>query len=65
MTGEQCKIARKLLGWSLDGLANRFRINEMDVARGNAHSGFGRVSQSIISNLAAIRLSERNLCARG
>jgi hypothetical protein len=47
MTGEQCEIVRKFLSWSLDELANKFRINEMDVARGNAHSGFGRVSQAL------------------
>jgi ribosome-binding protein aMBF1 (putative translation factor) len=33
MTGEQCKIARKLLGWSIEELANKVRMNEMDVAR--------------------------------
>jgi ribosome-binding protein aMBF1 (putative translation factor) len=33
MTGEQCKIARKLLGWSLEELAQKVKMSEMDVAR--------------------------------
>ena len=33
ITGEQVKAARKLLGWSLEVLANKVRMSEIDIAR--------------------------------
>jgi len=33
ITGERVKAARKLLGWSLEALANKVRMSEIDIAR--------------------------------
>jgi ribosome-binding protein aMBF1 (putative translation factor) len=33
ITGEQVNAARKLLGWSLEVLANKVRMSEIDIAR--------------------------------
>jgi len=33
ITGEKCKLARKLLGWSLEVLANKVRLSEIEIAR--------------------------------
>jgi len=38
ITGEQRKAARKLLGWSLEDLANNVRMSEIDIARFEAGS---------------------------
>jgi ribosome-binding protein aMBF1 (putative translation factor) len=33
ITPEQCKSARKLLGWSPQDLAHKVRLSELDIAR--------------------------------
>jgi ribosome-binding protein aMBF1 (putative translation factor) len=33
VTPAQCKAARRLLGWSVDNLAHKVRLSELDIAR--------------------------------
>jgi hypothetical protein len=33
ITGEQCKAARKLLGWTMSDLTRAAKLSEIDVAR--------------------------------
>jgi transcriptional regulator with XRE-family HTH domain len=33
ITGDQCKEARKLLGWTMSDLAHAVKLSEMDIAR--------------------------------
>jgi transcriptional regulator with XRE-family HTH domain len=47
ITGEQCKAARKLLGWTMSDLAEAVRLSEMDIARFEA----GRPSISLRGRL--------------
>jgi ribosome-binding protein aMBF1 (putative translation factor) len=55
ITPEQCKIARKLLGWSLEVLAHRVRLSEFDIARFEA----GKPGMSFIGTAMIRRALEQ------
>jgi ribosome-binding protein aMBF1 (putative translation factor) len=44
ITPEQCRTARKLLGWSLEELAHKVRLSALDIARFEA----GKTAMSFI-----------------
>jgi ribosome-binding protein aMBF1 (putative translation factor) len=44
ITGDQCKAARKLLGWTMSDLSHAVKLSEMDIARFEA----GRLDMSFI-----------------
>jgi transcriptional regulator with XRE-family HTH domain len=71
ITGEQCKEARKLLGWTMSDLAHAVKVSEMDIARFEAgkpsmsfigalliHRALGRAGVEFISAPPSIRLRE-------
>jgi ribosome-binding protein aMBF1 (putative translation factor) len=64
LTPAQCKMARKLLGWPADVLANKVRLSELDIARFEAGKpGMSFIGTALIRRafeIAGVQFAEDN-----